>query len=58
MICRMEKTIRITPSMCDNTKKLGVPNIFELFMGLASEHGQDIGLGADRLEKLNLFWQT
>lgn len=58
MICRMEKTIRITPSMCDNTKKLGVPNIFALFMDLASEHGQDIGLGADRLEKLNLFWLT
>lgn len=58
MICRMEKMIRITPSMCDCTKKLGVPNIFSLFMDLASEHGQDIGLGADRLAEMNLFWLT
>lgn len=58
MICRMEKTIRITPSMCDSTKKLAVHNIFTLFMDLASEHGHDIGLGADRLAEKGLFWLT
>lgn len=55
---RMEQQIRIPVSMCDNTGKLGIPHIFSLFMNLASEHGEEIGVGTDVMEKKGLFWLT
>ena len=43
--------------MCDNLKKLSIPNIFSLFMDIAAEDAMQIGLGPDDLGE-NLFWLT
>lgn len=54
----MEKQIKISASMCDNTAKLSIPDIFTLFMDIASEHGSDMGFGSDKLAKKGLLWLT
>lgn len=58
MKSKLSKPVKILPSMCDNTSKLSIPAIFSLFMDLASEHGTEMGLGADELSKQGLFWLT
>ena len=58
MQCKMKKSLRIMPSMCDNKNKLAKHHIFSMFMDLAAEHGHDIGLGADKLAAKGLFWLT
>ena len=58
MECKMRKDITVGLSMCDHTGVLAVPHLFSLFMDLASEHGDAIGLGMDALGKLGLFWLT
>lgn len=58
MSCKLERTQKIYMSMCDNTSKLGIPNIFSLFMDLACEHGKQINLGAEDLAKKDLIWLT
>lgn len=58
MSCKLEREQLIHTSMCDNTSKLGIPNIFSLFMDLACEHGAQINLGADDLAKKDLIWLT
>ena len=40
-----ERPLTILPSMCDATAKLGVPNAFALFMDLATEHAERLGIG-------------
>ena len=55
MKCRMDKQIKIVPSMCDNTSRLSLHGIFSMFMDLASEHGANIGIGADFLNSRGLF---
>ena len=58
MKCMMQKPLTVALSMCDNTGKMSVPHIFSLFMDLAAEHGDSIGLGMDALSKKGLFWLT
>lgn len=58
MECKLEKQVPVTLSMCDNTGALAIPHIFTLFMDLAAEHGDAIGLGMDTLARKGLFWLT
>ena len=58
MSCKLMREQKIYTSMCDNTAKLGIPNIFSLFMDLACEHGADINLAAEDLIKYDLIWLT
>lgn len=53
-----ERALTILPSMCDATAKLGVPNAFALFMDLATEHAERLGVGMNGLMKQGLFWLT
>lgn len=53
---KMEKQVLVSTSMCDNTGKLAVRHIFNLFMDMASEHGDKMGVGMDVLSQKNLFW--
>ena len=53
---RLDRQMRVQLSMCDNTSKLGILGLFYLVMDLATEHGDDIDLGADKLSPRGLFW--
>lgn len=52
------REMTILPSMCDATARLGVPNAFALFMDLATEHAETLGIGMNGLMKQGLFWLT
>lgn len=58
MECKLKKQVPVSLSMCDNTGKLAIPHIFTLFMDLAAEHGDAIGLGMGTLSQKGLFWLT
>ena len=58
MECKLKKSLVIGASMCDNTAKLSVPNIFALFMDLATEHAVDLDLGAKKLAEHGVIWVT
>ena len=53
-----ERELTILPSMCDAAAKLGVPNAFALFMDIATEHAEALGIGMNGLMKQGLFWLT
>ena len=53
-----EREIMILPSMCDATAKLGIPDAFALFMDIATEHAEGLGIGMNGLMKQGLFWLT
>lgn len=53
-----QKNVVILPGLCDSSARLGVPNTFSLFMDIAAEHAQHLGIGAADLGKRGLFWLT
>ena len=48
----------ITPSMCDASGRLGIPNAFDLFMDMASMDSDRIGNGVKQLLVQGRFWVT
>lgn len=54
---KFEKKTNIALSLCDNTGKLSIYNIFTLFMDIATEHANELKLSSDDLGE-NLFWVT
>lgn len=58
MKCRFDKPYRIGPSDCDHTARLSIPAAFDLFMDMAAEHAEDLGIGASFMMKNNKFWLT
>ena len=56
MYARMDKNAKIYLSMCDESGRLSIPGLFNLFIDAAGEHGTEIGLGMDDLAKKGLFW--
>lgn len=52
------KAMEVQPSMCDYSGKLGVYRTFELFMDLAAEHANLIGIGQPYMVANNKFWLT
>lgn len=58
MECRFEKQTVIPLSLCDSRGRLSVHSVFGIFMDLAAEHAELIGLGADSMAERNMFWLT
>ncbi len=52
------KPLEITLSMTDSTGKLGHAEAFALFMDIAGQHAELLGIGAQALLPRNLFWLT
>ena len=52
------RALTILPSMCDAEGRLGVPNAFALFMDIATEHAEELGIGMNSLTPRGLFWLT
>lgn len=50
------KEYTVPVSACDNTGRLSVAGIFDLFMDMATEHGASINLGMDDLAQKGCFW--
>lgn len=53
-----EKPVDITLSLCDYSARLGIPNTFGIFMDLAAQHAELLGLGAKAMNEKGLFWLT
>lgn len=53
---RLVKTHRVPLSFCDNTRCISIPGIFNTCMDLATEHGDMLGVGMDRLAQKDLIW--
>ena len=53
---RLERQIRIPLSTADNTNRIGIVGIFNTFMDLATEHGDMLGVGMDKLASKGLIW--
>ena len=52
------KPLEITLSMTDSSGKLGHAEAFALFMDIAGQHAEMLGIGARALLPRNLFWLT
>ena len=55
---RLSREMMVTPGLCDSTGTLGIASAFELFMNIAMEHAERIGLGTDWMNENGLFWLT
>ncbi|MBE6887811.1 MAG: hypothetical protein E7484_05260 [Ruminococcaceae bacterium] len=53
---RLERQIKIPLSSVDNTNTMSIVGIFNTFMDLATEHGDMLGVGMDRLSAKGLIW--
>ena len=58
MKCEYSRSLTVLPSMCDASGRLGVPDTFALFMDIATEHAEQLGIGMNGLMKQGLFWLT
>ena len=55
---RLEKNIIISPGMCDSSGRLGIPDTASLFMDIAAEHSDRLGIGQRTLGSEGGFWLT
>ncbi len=53
---KLEKSHRVSLSLCNNTSRMGITGIFNTCMDLATEHGDMIGVGMGELAKKDLIW--
>ena len=53
-----EKSLDISPSICDASGHLSYPGAFAVFLDLAGEHAERLGVGLDVLMPQKLFWLT
>ena len=53
---RLERQIKVPMSICDNTNKISIDGIVDLFMDYATEHGDSIGVGREILAAKGLIW--
>lgn len=58
MKCRYEKRQIVGPSFCDHKSALSIPSAFDLFMDMAAEHAEGIGVGAGFMMQQGMFWLT
>lgn len=52
------KELIVGPSLCDYAGALGMPDTFAVFMDLAAEHAETLGVGLEAMTKAGLFWLT
>lgn len=48
----------VLPSRCDSTGRLGIPETAAMFMDIAAEHSNALGIGQNELAKSGGFWLT
>ena len=53
-----EQTRVITPSIADSKGRLSFHDVFDVFMDIASEHAQRLGIGLEAMARRDLFWLT
>lgn len=53
-----EKSIVIPPSACDFDGRLSIPGAFSVFMDLATEHAERLGVGLSAMQAKRRFWLT
>lgn len=53
-----EKQLLIAPSLTDVSGRLGMADAFAVFMDLASEHAELLGIGLQAMAARDLFWLT
>ena len=53
-----EKELVISPSISDSSGKLSFFAAFDVFMDIAAEHAQRLGIGMDAMASKDLFWLT
>ena len=58
MLNKLERTFPIMPSQCDCSGHLGIPNAFSMFMDIATEHADILGIGLKDLAPQHRFWLT
>lgn len=58
MNSEFSKTISIVPSICDSSGRLGIPDAAALFMDIAAEHSNILGIGQNVLGAQGGFWLT
>ena len=58
MKCRMSKEYVIGPGACDHSSRLGIPDTFGIFMDMAAEHAESLGIGTTFMMKEHKFWLT
>lgn len=58
MDCLYEKKLTIPVSMTDAAARLGYHNTFTLFMDLAGEQAEALGIGAAYMARHGVFWLT
>ena len=56
MEMKLSKDYTVPVSFCDNEAKLSFTGIFNIFMDLATQHAQMLGVGFDTLKEKNCFW--
>lgn len=54
----MEKEIILGPSLCDRKAKLDICATFSIFMDIATEHAENLGIGPYAMLDKGLFWLT
>ena len=52
------RQLTILPSQCDAEGRLSIPSAFGLFMDIATEHAETLGIGMNELMPRGLFWLT
>lgn len=58
MKCIHEKKYTVGPSDCDHTTRMSIPAAFDVFMDIASEHAESLGIGAGFMMETGMFWLT
>ena len=56
--CRYDKGMIIGPSLCDFSGRLSLQDALAIFMDIAAEHADKLGIGLKYLAKENSFWLT
>lgn len=57
-ISKFEKTFYVVPSICDIDARMGMADAFALFMDIATEHAEQLGIGNREMAARGLFWTT
>lgn len=53
-----ERPYIVAPSLCDFDGRLSIPGAFALFMDLATEHAEALGVGLSAMQAKSRFWLT
>lgn len=52
------RELTVHTSLCDSSGRLGIADTFALFMDIAAEHAETLGLGGAAMAEKNAFWLT